>query len=61
MRARVPVALLLVLGLEELFATLSAAWLGVSDHYPFVRAELKVHDPESFGLIERLWAPPGER
>jgi len=39
----------------EYFAELSEAYFGVNDFYPFVRAEIKQHDPETYKLIERLW------
>ena len=41
---------------QEFFAELSEAYFGVNDFYPFRRAELERHDPESAALLERLWA-----
>ena len=39
----------------EYFAESTEAYLGVNDFYPFVRAELKQHDPRMFALMERVW------
>ena len=39
----------------EYFAESSEAYFGTNDFYPFVRAELKAHDPEMFKLLEKLW------
>jgi hypothetical protein len=39
----------------ELFAEGSEALFGTNDFYPFVRAELKRHDPELYALLRRLW------
>ena len=43
---------------QEYFAESTEAFFGTNDFYPFVRAELKEHDPEMFKLLEKLW---GER
>lgn len=40
---------------EEYFAELSEAYFGQNDFHPFVRAELRVFDPEGFVVIERAW------
>ena len=42
---------------KEYFAEASEAYFGTNDFYPFVRAELKKHDPEMFRLLEKLWHP----
>jgi hypothetical protein len=42
----------------EFFAEVSESFFGTNDFYPFVRAELKAHDPETFALLERLWKGP---
>jgi hypothetical protein len=42
---------------KEYFAEATEAYFGVNDFYPFVRAELKQHDPGMFGLLEKLWGP----
>jgi hypothetical protein len=39
----------------EYFAESSEAYLGVNDFYPFVRAELREHDPVMFSLMEKIW------
>jgi len=39
----------------EYFAETSEAFFGVNDFYPFVRSELKHHDPQMFQLLEKLW------
>lgn len=39
----------------EYFAETSECYFGTNDFYPFVRAELKEHDPEMFKLLEELW------
>jgi hypothetical protein len=40
---------------KEYFAESTEAYLGVNDFYPFVRAELKVHDPRMFELQQKIW------
>ncbi|TWT56209.1 metallopeptidase [Allorhodopirellula solitaria] len=40
---------------KEYFAESTEAYLGVNDFYPFVRAELKQHDPRMFELQARTW------
>ena len=39
----------------EYFAEATEAYFGVNDFYPFVRAELKEHDPRLFELLQELW------
>jgi len=39
----------------EYFAESTEAYLGVNDFYPFVRAELKEHDPRMFKLLKNIW------
>jgi hypothetical protein len=41
----------------EYFAESSEAYLGVNDFYPFVRAELKEHDPRMYDLMVKFWGP----
>ena len=43
---------------KEYFAESSEAYFGKNDFYPFVRAELKQHDPNMYALLEKLWNPP---
>ena len=40
---------------KEYFAEATEAYFGVNDFYPFVRAELKEHDPRMFELLETIW------
>ena len=40
---------------KEYFAESTEAYLGVNDFYPFVRAELKEHDPAMYELMVRFW------
>lgn len=39
----------------EFFAEASEALFGTNDFFPFVRAELARHDPETAALVRRLW------
>jgi hypothetical protein len=39
----------------EYFAELSEAYFGTNDFYPFVRGELKEHDPRAYELLEKIW------
>ncbi len=39
----------------EFFAEASEALFGTNDFFPFVRAELASHDPETYALVRRLW------
>ena len=40
----------------EYFAESTEAFFGTNDFYPFVRAELRRHDPIMFELLRQLWA-----
>jgi hypothetical protein len=40
---------------DEYFAEATEAYFGENDFYPFVKAELKVHDPRLFGVLEKAW------
>ena len=40
---------------QEYFAEGTEAFFGTNDFYPFVRAELRLHDPKLFHLLEELW------
>lgn len=40
---------------QEYFAEGTEAFFGTNDFYPFVRAELRAHDPRLFHLLEELW------
>ncbi len=39
----------------EYFAESTEAYFGVNDFYPFVRPELRAHDPEMYKLMGKLW------
>jgi len=41
---------------KEYFAEDSEAYFGTNDIYPFVRAELKKHDPNMYAALEEAWA-----
>ncbi len=40
---------------KEYFAECSEAYMGVNDFFPFVRAELREHDPRMHALMESIW------
>lgn len=40
---------------KEYFAESTESYLGVNDFYPFVRAELKQHDPDMHALMQKFW------
>jgi hypothetical protein len=40
---------------REYFAESTEAYFGSNDFYPFVRAELKTHDPRMYDLLEKVW------
>jgi hypothetical protein len=40
---------------EEYFAESTEAFFGTNDFYPFVRAELKEHDPDMYALECEVW------
>lgn len=42
---------------KEYFAESTEAYFGVNDFYPFVRAELREHDPRMFATLEKIWGP----
>ena len=46
---------------REYFAEGTEAYFGTNDFYPFVRAELKDHDPRGFAKIENHWGVRGPR
>ena len=49
---------------KEYFAETTEAFFGTNDFYPFVRAELREHDPAMFALLCEVWgvqvAPAGK-
>jgi hypothetical protein len=40
---------------KEYFAEATEAYFGTNDYYPFVRSELKEHDPKVYDLLEKVW------
>lgn len=42
---------------KEYFAEATEAYFYRNDFFPFVRAELKQHDPEGHALMEKVWGP----
>lgn len=40
---------------KEYFAETTEAYLGQNDFFPFVRAELKRHDPMGYKLMQEIW------
>ncbi|MEM7699542.1 MAG: metallopeptidase [Verrucomicrobiota bacterium] len=42
---------------KEYFAEATEAWFGTNDFYPFVRAELKEHDPRMFDRVRAIYSP----
>jgi hypothetical protein len=40
---------------QEYFAESTEAYFGTNDFYPFVRAELRQHDPGMFELLGKVW------
>ena len=46
---------------QEYFAELTECYFGTNDFYPFVRAELRKHDPEGYRLMGNLWSKPPQR
>jgi hypothetical protein len=46
---------------EEYFAEMTEAFFGTNDFYPFVRAELKEHDPDMYAVLCDVWEMPGKK
>ncbi len=44
---------------KEYFAELSEAFFGTNDFYPFVRAEIQVHDPVMYEVLQEVWKEGG--
>jgi hypothetical protein len=40
---------------HEYFAEATEAYFGTNDFYPFVRSELKQHDPRLYDVLEKVW------
>ncbi len=43
---------------QEFFAETTEAYFSRNDYFPFTRDQLKLHDPETFALLETLWNHP---
>jgi hypothetical protein len=43
---------------QEYFAETTEAFFGTNDFYPFVRAELKAHDPDMYAVLCEVWEIP---
>ena len=43
---------------KEYFAEGCESYFGTNDFYPFVRPQLKEHDPQLFEIIDKLWNGP---
>jgi len=46
---------------KEFFAEMTEAYVRTNDFYPFVRSELKRHDPDTYRLLEGIWGQIGKR
>jgi hypothetical protein len=44
---------------REYFAEATEAYFGTNDFFPFVRSELKQHDPRGYAMIEKAWGVGG--
>jgi hypothetical protein len=42
---------------KEFFAEMTEAYFGTNDFFPFVRAELRRHDPATYELLRTIWGP----
>jgi len=40
---------------QEYFAEATEAYFGTNDFYPYVRSELREHDPRGYALLEQVW------
>ena len=40
---------------KEYFAELTEAYFGTNDMFPFVRAEIKTHDPLMYETLKKIW------
>jgi len=40
---------------KEYFAEMTEAYFGTNDFFPFVYAEIKQSDPETFAMLEEIW------
>jgi len=42
----------------EYFAELTVVYFGQGNYYPYVRDELRTHDPDGFRALEQVWGTP---
>jgi dipeptidyl-peptidase-4 len=42
---------------KEYFSETTEAYFYRNDFYPFVASELKIHDPQGYELMEKIWKP----
>jgi len=45
----------------EFFSEVTEAYFGQNDFYPFVNAELRTFDPDTYTMLVRLWGLPQKR
>jgi hypothetical protein len=45
----------------EYFAETTEAFFGTNDFFPFVRSELRRHDPGGYELLKKLWGEKSDR
>ena len=43
---------------QEYFAELTEAYFSTNDFYPFVRPEVKEHEPTGFEMLKKVWGEP---
>jgi len=43
---------------QEYFAELTEAYFSTNDFYPFVRPEVKEHDPAGYEMLRKVWEKP---
>ena len=46
---------------QEYFAEATEAFFGTNDFYPYVRSELRRHDPAGYELLKKLWGEKSDR
>jgi hypothetical protein len=46
---------------QEYFAEATEPFCGTNDFYPFVRSELRRHDPGGYELLKQLWGEKSNR
>ena len=46
---------------QEYFAEATEAFFGTNDFYPFVRSELRRHDPKGYDVLKKLWGEKEDR